>query len=737
MTDTDPDKQAAAAPNKSDGAADSSADGAAGSTDREQQEALEDEKMDANAAAMASGAVGALDGTGEGPPPGGRLEAILTTLIALGIVLLPVLASLRRAADALKESKHLTPITHALGTALGWLLPNDISWCSQYAQIGTLLIGFLGAVLAAAGGKHLGLATTNFMARGRLRSAAEGFSTVVFTTVALLMIYAGARMVMANIMSSSDDNLPGGIPKWIFEAVMPVAFAVMAVRVVWRATDPNARTSGHGPDLSGAEHVVLTPKQRIRRYALVALTGVAALGMLYIGFRYDQSERIQRVIGRLDNWRGTVRNLGMVLLGVAFILGTPVFVIMAGMAIVLFFAADSPVASLPTETFRLVANPSLPAIPLLTIAGYVLAAGRSSQRMVRAYKSLFGWMPGGVAVMVVCVCAVFTTFTGASGVTILALGGLVYPMLVKDHYPTGFSLGLVTAAGSLGLLFPPSLPVLLYSVSASAPGSGIAVGVDQLYIGGLLPGLFLVVLVSLYGIWQGRRSKAPRQPFEWKEARSALWAAKLDLFLPVVVMLPFMLGLATVVEAAALGAAYALIVELVVFRDVHPIRQMPGALVHAAALVGAVVVLLGVAMGLTNYLVIVEVPTKLLDWVKLHIESRWVFLLVLNGLLLVLGSVLEIYSAIVVLVPLIAPLGEAFHVHPVHLGVIFLANLELGFLCPPMGLNLFLSATRFHKPLPVLYRQALPFLLIMSLGVLFITYVEGVTLGLLRLLGKM
>ena len=731
MTDTDPDKRAAAAPSATEGAP----DGAAGRPPEPSDTDEKDQEMDAAAAAMASGAVGALDGTGEGPPPGGRIEAILTTLIALGIVLLPVLASLRRVADALRETKVLAPVSHALGTALGWFLPSDISWCSVYAQIGTLLIGFLGAVLAAAGGKHLGLATTNFMERGPRRRALEGFSAVVFTAVSILLVYAGARMVTANIAMGADDKLPGGVPKWIFEAVMPLAFAFIAVRVVWRATDPNAH-GGHVPDPSASGFVVLTPKQKLRRLVLLGLTAVVTVVALYIGFRYDQSERIQRLIGHLDNWRNAIRNIGLVVLAVAFMLGTPVFVIMAGMAIVLFFASDSPVASLPTETFRLVANPSLPAIPLLTIAGYVLAAGRSSQRLVRAYKSLFGWMPGGVAVMVVFVCAAFTTFTGASGVTILALGGLVYPMLVKDRYPSGFSLGLVTAAGSLGLLFPPSLPVLLYSVSASAPGSGIAVAVDQLYIGGLLPGLFLVVLVSLYGIWQGRRANAPRQPFEWKEARSALWAAKLDLVLPLVVMLPFMLGLATVVEAAALGAAYALAVELLVFRDIHPTRQLPGALVHAAALVGAVVVLLGVAMGLTNYLVVAEVPTHLVDWVQTHIHSQAVFLLVLNVMLLILGSVLAIYSAIVVLVPLVAPLGVAFNVHPVHLGVIFLANLELGFLCPPMGLNLFLSATRFHKPLPVLYRQALPFLLIMSIGVLFITYVEGVTLGLLRLFGK-
>ncbi|MBL9006290.1 MAG: TRAP transporter large permease subunit [Myxococcales bacterium] len=523
------------------------------------------------------------------------------------------------------------------------------------------------------------------------------------------------------------------------ELIIPVAFGVMTVRVVARALHPATAFAGpHGSVPAELATAPLPRVVRVRRLVIAGLVGVLAAVAFYVGMRYDGSARIQAALSRLDTdgIRKFVRILVLVSMSLGFLLGTPVFIVMAGLAMGLFFVDGSPVAALPTETNRLAANPSLPAIPLLTMAGYILASGRSSQRLVRAYKSVFGWMPGGMAVMVVFVCALFTTFTGASGVTILALGGLVYPMLVRDKYPKGFSLGLVTAAGSLGLLFPPSLPVLLYSVAASTPGAAAPVGVEQLFIGGLLPGLFLVILVSLYGVHRGVIHKAPSQPFVRAEVLHALRDAKWDLLLPVLVIIAFASGIATVVEAAAIGAAYALFVELAIYRDIHPIRELPGVFVHAAALVGAVVVLLGVALGLTNYLVEAEIPTKLVDWVQLHIKSQWAFLLVLNIMLLILGSVLEIYSAIVVLVPLVAPLGVAFNVHPVHLGVIFLANLELGFLCPPMGLNLFLSATRFHKPLPVLYRHSLPFLLIMSIGVLFITYVPWVTMGLLRLFGK-
>jgi tripartite ATP-independent transporter DctM subunit len=413
----------------------------------------------------------------------------------------------------------------------------------------------------------------------------------------------------------------------------------------------------------------------------------------------------------------------------AFLLGAPVFVAMSGMAMVLFFHAGTPIAAVPTETFSLVASPTLPAVPLLTVAGYILAEGGAARRLVRAYKGLFGWMPGGMAIMAAFVCALFTTFTGASGVTILALGGLILPSLLEEGYPEGFSLGLVTAAGSLGLLFPPSLPVILYGVVANTP-------IDRLFIGGFVPGLIMILLVAAYGVVVGVRARAPRQPFRWREALEALWAAKWDLGLPLLVVVVVASGLATIVEAAAIAAAYSILVELAVFREVSLSRDLPRVLVHAATLVGSVLILLGVALGLTSWFVDAEIPSRLVEWMTLHVHSPALFLLALNVVLLVLGSVLEIYSAIVVLAPLVAPLGVAYGIEPVHLGVVFLANLELGFLFPPMGLNLFLSAQRFQKPLPYLYRRALPFLAIMAAGVLAITYLPAITTGVVSLVKR-
>jgi tripartite ATP-independent transporter DctM subunit len=327
------------------------------------------------------------------------------------------------------------------------------------------------------------------------------------------------------------------------------------------------------------------------------------------------------------------------------------------------------------------------------------------------------------------VCAIFTTFTGGSGVTILALGGILLPMLQAEKYPEGFSLGLVTAAGSLGLLFPPSLPVLLYSVVAQVP-------VQHLYLGGLLPGLLMIGMVAAYGVWTGVRNHVPRQPFHPKEATSGLWDAKWDLGLPIIVIVAVVSGYATVVEAAALGCAYALIVEMAVFRDIHPTKDLPRVLATASTLVGSVIILLGVALGLSSWLVDAEIPSALLDWTTAHIKSPWLFLLALNVGLLLLGSVLEIYAAIIVLAPLVAPIGAAYGIDPVHLGIVFLANLELGFLFPPMGLNLFLSSSRFQKPLPYLYARTAPFLVILAVGVLLITYLDMMTTGMVGLLAK-
>jgi len=582
----------------------------------------------------------------------------------------------------------LLPLIDAVGRPFGGF---HIPGSAAYVQQLTLWLAFVGGLVATREGKHLTLSTAELFGDGLARRVARVFAYAIAAGTVAVLAYASAQVVGAN--REEGKLLPIGLPEWVSECVMPAALGLMAARFVWLAS----------------------PRWRGRVLALAAVAASLGLGLL-------PAEAVSYV------WPLAIAVIAGALLG------APVFVAMGGIALVLFFREATPVAAVSAEVYRLIASPTLPAIPLLTACGYVLAESNASTRLVRFFRSLFGWMPGGIAVMVAAVCALFTTFTGGSGVTIIALGGLVYPILRKDGYPEGFSLGLVTASGSLGLLFPPSLPVILYSVVASVRESSVPA--DSLYLAGLVPGLLLVILAAIYGIYIGRRVTTPRQPFSWKEALAASWGAKWELALPFFVILLFASGWASMVETAAAAVAYAVIVECFITRDIKFFSGLPGVLLRSASLMGAVLILLSIAMGLTSYLVDAQIPAFLLTWVTTHIHSQVAFLLVLNVLLLVLGSVLEIYSAIIILAPLIVPMGAAFHVDPVHLGVIFLANLELGFLFPPVGLNLFLSSSRFGKPLPQLYRHVVPFLIILGVGVLLITYVPMMSLGILRLLGR-
>jgi len=598
---------------------------------------------------------------------GTRLERGLVTFFLLAMIALPAASTLARR-----------------------FLGRELPGASVLAQHITLWVGFLGSLLATASGRHLALSTLGVIPEGPWRRAAHVFGHAASAAASALLAWASVLLVQAEW--DSQGQVAFGIKIAWSQLVMPAGFAVMALRFAWMAGGEERSWVG-------------------RAFAVAAAVAAFALGWLPAS--------------------GALITLLVLLTLGAFLVGAPVFVAMSGVAMALFFreGGAETIAAVPTATFNLVSSSTLPAIPLLTVAGYVLAEGGAARRLVRAYKGFFGWMPGGVAVMATFVCAVFTTFTGASGVTILALGGLLYPALREDRYPEGFSLGLLTGAGSLGLLFPPSLPVILYAVVAGAP-------IDHLFIGGFVPGLLMVLLVAAYGIYVGVRVKAPRQRFEPREAFAGLWGAKWDLGLPLLVVLSVGSGYATIVESSALAAAYSIIVEVVVFKELRPARDLPRVLSHAATLVGSVVLLLGTALGLTSWFVDAEIPTRLVEWMTAHVQSPALFLLMLNVVLLVLGSVLEIYSAIVVLAPLVAPLGVAYGVEPIHLGVVFLANLELGFLFPPMGLNLFLSAQRFNKPLPALYRHAFPFLLIMSAGVLAITYLPAITTGVVELFAR-
>ncbi len=409
--------------------------------------------------------------------------------------------------------------------------------------------------------------------------------------------------------------------------------------------------------------------------------------------------------------------IGLVLLA---LLGLPLFTALSAGSLLFAWQSELDPALLIIELNRLASSPNLSAIPCFTFAGVVLAAGGAPQRLIRLFNSLLGWLPGGLAAVALGSCAFFTSFSGASGVTILALGGLLYPMLRSVQYPQNFSLGLLTTSGSLGLLFPPSLAILLYGVVSN-------VNIDELFMAGILPGLLLMVMLGIYAFFIGLRFSVPRHEFSAETLLTTFKQGLGDILLPVLLVTGIFGGFVTVSEAAACTALYVLILECVIHRDIK-IKQLVPLLTDSAVLTGSILIILGVAMGLTNLLIDSQMPMKLLAWMENSIDSQLKFLILLNIFLLAVGAMMDIFSATVVVVPLILPLAQRFGIDPVHLGIIFLANLELGYSTPPVGINLFIASQRFGKPLLTLFRAAIPFLIIMLFWLALITYLPWLSL---------
>ncbi len=420
----------------------------------------------------------------------------------------------------------------------------------------------------------------------------------------------------------------------------------------------------------------------------------------------------------------TVLIIGLILLALALV-GTPLFVIISAIALMAFASADIDIAVVIGELYRLAKAPILLAIPLFTFAGYLMAESNAPRRLVNLSRALLGWMPGGLAVVALVSCAIFTAFTGASGVTIIALGGLLYPALMKERYPETFTLGLLTASGNIGLMLPPSLPIILYGLVSS-------VNIDQLFLAGVVPTAIMVALLSAYSMYSVKGLGIPTTPFNWRNAWQAIREAAWEIPLPFIILIGIYGGFFTATEAAAVTAFYALVVEVFIYREVHPVRQLPRVMRESMVLVGGILVILGAAMSMANYMIDAEIPMMILEHMKTLITSKAMFLLTLNIFLLVVGALLDIFSAILVVVPLIIPIAAEFDIHPVHLGVIFLTNLGIGYSTPPVGMNLFIASFRFNKSIPQLYVATLPFLLILIVALLIITYIPEISLFLVQ-----
>ncbi len=418
--------------------------------------------------------------------------------------------------------------------------------------------------------------------------------------------------------------------------------------------------------------------------------------------------------------------IGIGLVGFA-LLGGALFVLLGGASIIGYATAGEPISTILIDFNRLTRNSTILIIPLFTFAGYIIAEGKAPQRLVAFARASVGWLPGGIAVVVLGTCAFFTTFTGASGVTIIALGGLVYPIL-RQTYNEKFSLGLITASGSIGLLFPPSVPLILYAIIAQVP-------IDRMFLAGIIPGLLILGILSFYCSGWSVIKKTKTTPFDLTVFQKTLWAAKWELLLPFIVLGGILSGIVTLDEAAALTAIYACIVEIGIHRSVS-LKVLPRIVKESTLLVGAILIILGIALGLTNYLITLDVPTTVLDWIQSTTENRVITLIGLNVFLLIVGCLMDIFSAVIIVVPLLLPIAEQFGIDKAHLGIIVLTNLEIGYLTPPVGMNLFISSMKFDKPVVMLYRSVLLFIALLLVALVLVTYVPELSLWLPRVFGK-
>ena len=415
------------------------------------------------------------------------------------------------------------------------------------------------------------------------------------------------------------------------------------------------------------------------------------------------------------------------LLLVLALMGTPLFVIIGAGALLGFYQADIDLSVVAIEFFRIAEMPVLLAIPFFTFAGYLLSESKAPMRLVRLTRSLLGWMPGGLAMVSLVACAFFTAFTGASGVTIVAIGALLYPALTQAGYKDNFSLGLVTTSGSLGLLFAPALPLILYAVIAQQLGVGEPISINDMFLAGIIPGLLMLGLLVLWSLWNSRGWRP--SGFSWAEAGSALRESAWEIPLPIIVLAGIYSGYFAISEAAAVTALYVLIVEVFIHREIS-LRQLPGVIHESMLLVGGILIILGASLASTNYLIDAQVPVRLFEMLHNLVSDKLTFLILLNLFLLLLGTMLDIFSALVLIIPLLLPIALGYGIDPVHLGIIFLANMQIGYFTPPVGMNLFIASYRFNKPVLQLYRATLPWFAILFTAVLIITSWPGLSLWL-------
>ncbi|HUX14581.1 MAG TPA: TRAP transporter large permease subunit [Spirochaetia bacterium] len=585
---------------------------------------------------------------------------------------------------------------------------------SHYVVNLVLLIAFVGAGITSREKRHIGISALRDLMEKSLAGRRPAVLRWVDTGTAFLSVMVTFALVWSSLsltMIGFDPTATVGVfPVQLFAAIMPLGFLVMGVRFFLQAPDSRATRI-----VAGAGIVVGT---------LIALPSIAnILGVI----SPDAGTFISNLLGVHESIAGAIAFPMIALLVLGAVAGTPIYVVLGGVAYLLFAENGGALEVIPNEGYTMLVSNTVPAIPLFTVAGFLLSESKAGERLIRLFRALVGWLPGGLIIAAVLVSTFLTSFTGASGVTILALGGLLYFILTESgNYKPRFTTGMLTTFGSIGLLFPPSLAIIIY-------GSVAQVNIFELFLGGIMPGLLMVVVMSIIGVVVSVRQKVQPVPFVAAEAGKSVIESFWELLLPAIIIFGYFTGLTTLVETAALSVVYVFIVEVLIHREIA-FRELGSVVLKSVPIIGGVLIILAVANGLSYYFVDAQVPQELGKWVGTHIGSKFLFLLILNFALLLAGMFMDIFSAIIVIVPLVIPLGLLFGVAPVHLGIIFIANMELGFITPPVGLNLFLASYRFEIPLLRLYRNVFPFFLVQLGIVLIITYIPDLTMWLTRII---
>ena len=573
-----------------------------------------------------------------------------------------------------------------------------------------LVTGLFAAMQSTRTKGHIAIAIVQFSKNEGLKSTLASISSLISAVMAARLFWDS----LSFLRYSMGGRTVGPIPELVFALALPIAFGIMALRFALYAAE------GMGERLRALK--IALPPLILIAGSLIALP---AITKLIWGF--EPPEPFFSWVNSLYDFTFHAKIPLILFLVAAALGGTPIFIAIGGIALVLLQAAGNEPEVVPIQVFSALTGQDLIAIPLFTLTGFFLSESRAGERLVRTFRSLFSWIPGGMIIATVVICAFFTSFTGASGVTILALGGILYSILSeKLGYSERFSIGLLCSVGCIGLLFPPSLPIILIGATTNSIlffiGEQIDYSIIDFFLGAIIPGIIMVLSRILFGIFISKKVKIPVEPFVFKEACSSVKGSIFEILLPLILIGGYFTDLLSLVEVSAVSVVYIFIVEVFVNKDIA-LKDVPKVLIKAVPIIGGILAILAMASSLSYAIVDYQVPSNFAYWMRNNVESRIVFLLLLNLALLVVGCLMDIFSAILIVLPLIVPLGQIYGIDPIHLGIIFIVNLELGFIPPPVGMNLFLASYRFNKPFTEVCRNVMPFLAIQLVVVALVTYV--------------